>query len=430
MFCPNCGIEIKNGGSFCPNCGTRLDSGDREAPVYSEKTGYVSHNEQREIKKSTSAKPKKSGFPKIILVAVPVIAGAAAAGFFVYQQSKVIDLNQYYTLTLGGYNGKGTVELTFDSEKFEDNYKDKLSVNEKKARKWVAKYGDDAYVEETVDSLKSYDPLESVCDTLEQDFYEISSDTELSNGQTVTFKCNEAALEGLEMVYDCKFKNLADYEVEGLKDVEEYDPFDDFSVKFKGMDGEGTVEITTPKDELGQELNYTVENDGSLSNGDTVEINVENDENTFVEKYAKVLTRSEYSVEVEGLAEPTPTPVPTEAPLEGPALRSDFYKDGQITGIDPNYIIPDSLDRVLSYEDISNLSAKGLSFARNEMMARLGRGFKNQDLANYFNSMPWYQATISPDVFDSQGLSPTVEKNALLMMAEERRLNGGSLYIK
>lgn len=294
----------------------------------------------------------------------------------------------------------------------------------------MAKYGDDAYVEETVDSLKSYDPLESVCDTLEQDFYEISPDTELSNGQTVTFTCNEAALEGLEMVYDCKFKNLADYEVEGLKDVEEYDPFDDFSVKFKGMDGEGTVEITTPKDELGQELNYTVENDGSLSNGDTAEINVENDENMFVEKYAKVLTRSEYSVEVEGLAEPTPTPVPTEAPLEGPALRSDFYKDGQITGTDPNYIIPDSLDRVLSYEDISNLSAKGLSFARNEMMARLGRGFKNQDLANYFNSMPWYQATISPDVFDSQGLSPTVEKNALLMMAEERRLNGGSLYIK
>ena len=63
-------------------------------------------------------------------------------------------------------------------------------------------------------------------------------------------------------------------------------------------------------------------------------------------------------------------------------------------------------------------------------MARLGRGFKNQDLANYFNSIPWYQATISPDVFDSQGLSSTVEKNALLMMAEERRLNGGSLYIK
>ena len=47
--------------------------------------------------------------------------------------------------------------------------------------------------------------------------------------------------------------------------------------------------------------------------------------------------------------EVTPTPVPTEAPLEGPALRSDFYKDGQITGTDPNYIIPDSLDRVLSY---------------------------------------------------------------------------------
>ena len=24
MFCPNCGIEIKNPEAFCPNCGTRL----------------------------------------------------------------------------------------------------------------------------------------------------------------------------------------------------------------------------------------------------------------------------------------------------------------------------------------------------------------------------------------------------------------------
>ena len=63
-----------------------------------------------------------------------------------------------------------------------------------------------------------------------------------------------------------------------------------------------------------------------------------------------------------------------------PALQSDFYKDGQITGTDPNYIIPDSLNRELTYADIANLSARGLSFARNEMMARMGRGFKTGKL--------------------------------------------------
>ena len=167
-----------------------------------------------------------------------------------------------------------------------------------------------------------------------------------------------------------------------------------------------------------------------------------------------------------GLAEPTPTPIPspsptpttapvasptpmptaTPAPAEavtqadtsgtavnvesGPALRSDFYKDGQITGTDPEYIIPDSLNRELTYSDIANLSARGLSFARNEMMARMGRGFKNQELADYFKSTSWYQETVSPEVFDAQGLPSIVEANASLMMDEELRLNGGELAIK
>ena len=96
-------------------------------------------------------------------------------------------------------------------------------------------------------------------------------------------------------------------------------------------------------------------------------------------------------------------------------MQSDFYKDGQITGTDPNYIIPDSLNRELTYADIANLSARGLSFARNEMMARMGRGFKNQELANYF---------------DAQGLPAIVDANAKLMMDEELRLNGGELAIK
>lgn len=404
MFCPNCGVEVKQPETFCPNCGARLEKEEWE-------------------------KPRKK-FPKAVLLVVPAAVAAVAAGVFVYKQNRVIDLNQYYTLTLSGYNGNGKVELTFDSEKFADKYKNKLSMNEKKAREWVGKYGDEDYVDETIDSLKSYEPVESVADTLEQDFYEISPENGLSNGQTVTFKCNEDALEGLEMVYNCKIKNLSDYEVEGLKEVEEYDPFADFSVTFKGTDGSGTAEIQKPEDEVGKELNYTVVNDGALSNGETVEIDVEDTEDAFVKKYSKVLSRREYSVEVTGLAVPTPTPAPTEAPLEGPALRSDFYKDGQITGTDPNYIIPDSLDRVLTYDDISHLNAKGLSFARNEMMARMGRSFKNQELANYFNSMSWYQVTISADAFDSQPLPSIVEANAALMKAEELKLGGGRLYIQ
>ena len=111
----------------------------------------------------------------------------------------------------------------------------------------------------------------------------------------------------------------------------------------------------------------------------------------------------------------------------GTALQSSFYKDGNITGTSKDYVIPDSMNRYLTYDDISMLSAKGLSYARNEMMARMGRGFKNQELADYFNSMPWYQNMISPEVFDQGTLPDIVQKNANLMLTEEKRMG---MYIE
>lgn len=78
MFCPNCGIEIKNPETFCPNCGTRLGKGEWEVPV----------NVQNELPQTVPVKHKKSAFPKIALAVVPIAAVAAVAGFFVYKQSK------------------------------------------------------------------------------------------------------------------------------------------------------------------------------------------------------------------------------------------------------------------------------------------------------------------------------------------------------
>lgn len=119
--------------------------------------------------------------------------------------------------------------------------------------------------------------------------------------------------------------------------------------------------------------------------------------------------------------------VSAEDENRGTALQSSFYKDGNITGTSKDYVIPDSMNRYLTYDDISMLSAKGLSYARNEMMARMGRGFKNQELADYFNSMPWYQNTISPEVFDQGTLPDIVQKNADLMLTEEKKMG---MYIE
>lgn len=402
MFCPNCGIEIKNPKAFCPNCGTKLP---QEMQTTGRKTEEKITREVPMAKPQQKAPKKKSGKSAALRVIVPiVIVGVAAALFFACKQKKVINLNEFYTLTLSGYEGNGSAELTFDSEKFKKEYGDKLKLDE------------------------------SMIDALENDFYTISPSEKLKNGETITFKCSsQEQKDTLEASFGYKFEDLKDYKIEGLKEVTEYDPFKNITVIFKGTDGQGTVEIINPGDEVGKNLTYEVDNNGSLSNGDAAEVYITSDQNEIMEKYDAVLTESSKSFEVKGLVEPTPTPAPSPTPMPaetGPALRADFYKNGQITGTNPDYIVPDSLNRVLTYADIANLSARGLSFARNEMMARMGRGFKNQELANYFRSTSWYQETISPEVFDAQGLPAVVEANASLMMAEEKNLNGGELVIK
>ena len=490
MFCPNCGIEIKNPEAFCPNCGTRLPqdisvtndvqekqekSATRKMPQ--EKVQLKAHREQcteevnekvpQNLPKTVQKKYKKSGAGKVI-IPIAVVAVAVGGYFFVYQNKNVIDLNRFYTLTLSGYDGNGSAELTFDSEKFEQEYKDKLTLNEASARKWAEEQQQDAdYADMIVETFQDYDPIETMCDALENNFYTISQSEELKNGQTVTFECNSQELEdALEAAFGYEFKDLKDYKVEGLKEVTEYDPFENLKVTFKGVNGEGTAEVEKPDDKISDHLKFYVYDDRDLSNGDVVVVWLANVVEDLQEKDDIIVTRTHEEVEVSGLAEPTPTPIPspsptptaapvasptpmptaTPAPAEaatqadisgtavnvesGPALRSDFYKDGQITGTDPEYIIPDSLNRELTYSDIANLSARGLSFARNEMMARMGRGFKNQELADYFKSTSWYQETVSPEVFDAQGLSSIVEANASLMMDEELRLNGGELAIK
>ena len=50
MFCPNCGIEIKNPEAFCPNCGTRLP---QDISVTSEVQEKQEESATRQFRRST-----------------------------------------------------------------------------------------------------------------------------------------------------------------------------------------------------------------------------------------------------------------------------------------------------------------------------------------------------------------------------------------
>lgn len=76
------------------------------------------------------------------------------------------------------------------------------------------------------------------------------------------------------------------------------------------------------------------------------------------------------------------------------------------------WVLPDSATRVYTYEEISKLSDHELEIARNEIFARHGRGFRDDELQAYFNSKSWYERRYSPDEFDAMPSPLTDAENA------------------
>lgn len=86
-------------------------------------------------------------------------------------------------------------------------------------------------------------------------------------------------------------------------------------------------------------------------------------------------------------------------------------KDDLQTITESNQTIPGSYpfasQRLLTDEDVRNLSQYNLRIMRNEIYARHGFIFQNTEMKNYFSTQPWY----SPLYNDVNGLLTVTEKN-------------------
>ena len=95
-----------------------------------------------------------------------------------------------------------------------------------------------------------------------------------------------------------------------------------------------------------------------------------------------------------------------------------------------NYVLPESATHLYSEAEVSGLSEWDLSIARNEIYARHGRGFADQELAAYFASQLWYRQQYTPEQFDALSPSPLndVERAnaALLLKVEKDKKYGGA----
>ncbi len=99
----------------------------------------------------------------------------------------------------------------------------------------------------------------------------------------------------------------------------------------------------------------------------------------------------------------------------------DFYDDAYDDS-DSEYILPQSNERKLKKKDLRGLSKEELRLARNEIYARHGRMFSDQELQDYFDGQSWYSGYIDPEDFvDSEELSAVERYNAKFILKYENR---------
>lgn len=127
-------------------------------------------------------------------------------------------------------------------------------------------------------------------------------------------------------------------------------------------------------------------------------------------------------------SQPAKTKPAQTTPATQPAT-TDAATTQSATPANGDYILPDVQTRVYSTAELEQLSTDELWYARNEIYARHGRGFRNPELQSYFNSKPWYTRNpIDPDTFDSTvTLSATEQQNADAIKAIEQARGSSNL---
>lgn len=83
------------------------------------------------------------------------------------------------------------------------------------------------------------------------------------------------------------------------------------------------------------------------------------------------------------------------------------------------YILPKSNSEFLTEDDINNLSSNDIRFAINEIYARHGLIFNEDEYKNYFNNRYWYEEKITSNEFDVNVFNEYERENLALLLEYE-----------
>lgn len=89
---------------------------------------------------------------------------------------------------------------------------------------------------------------------------------------------------------------------------------------------------------------------------------------------------------------------------------------------DDTYLLSVSNERMLTERDVDGFDDDDYTLAINEIYARHGRIFYNQEFAEYFNNKTWYSGTVEPEDFSDDVFNDAEEYN--LWFLKEMQVNG------
>ena len=211
---------------------------------------------------------------------------------------KVIWLDPYLQISIQGADGYAVAEPVFDEDAFRTDFEDILkkkdsSLQPEEAAALSRKAADSMIYELHISAAEGETSISIIDD--EEDIVSQQEDFEIpvpgiSNGDTVTVFADISEEtwtllrdRGFYLSFECDPVSIT---AEGLTEAAPYDPFEDLTLAFSGLNGVGRTEIYYNSN---YPFSFSSEPSEGLSNGDQIEISLSLDEgydlNRVVEEF-------------------------------------------------------------------------------------------------------------------------------------------------
>lgn len=301
--------------------------------------------------------------PKKILYGIAGgIVAIAVIAIILVNVNSTINLDKYVEVTYEGYEGYGRATVSIDWASIQNKYGSKLKYTNAGA----SMYGN---YEAPVDALSDFISTPT-----------LDNSTGLKNDDEITYTWDIDEDE-LSKYIKCKVKYKdKTLTVSGLEEVETFDAFESLDVTFNGAGPAGYVTYEY-NGEIFDTYDFYADKESGLSNGDVVTISIGIDDlEYFADNYGKIPAETSKEYTVEGLDADNLT-------AETEDYLCSYSAEREITR--------EEIDTYMS-TDYSSYNFPGdrtiVQMIINEMYARHGYEFTDDELTQYFNNKEWYSS--------------------------------------